>query len=179
MKEKRDRKQNIIIILLVIIILILLAPALLLGAVYSSSTRQMERNPLPAAASRQKVSAAAVADMIDDSCRQVYGEYYTTELDEEAGLFRMNAWLPTLDSESIERVKADQDKTVWNNMVGDIKTAANSAQAAFNDHGHDDIIAVFNVVDPADHSIIYLSVANGIAGYDVVNGIDMRSNNAG
>ena len=162
-------------ILLIIIIVILLAPGLLLGLVYVSSESQMRKNPIPSAAPRQPVSARAVADMIDDSCAQIYGDLYSTELDEAAGVFQVNAWLPTLDSESIKRVTADEDKTVWNNMVNDIKSAANSAQNAFSENGHDDIIAVFNVCDPNDHSIVFLSVANGIAGYDVVNGIDMRS----
>lgn len=174
----KDRKQNIIIILLVVIILILLTPALLIGTIISNSQRQMGKYPIPRTTTRPTVSAQDVADMIDGSCVQIYGEYYSTDLDETAGVFRVNTWLPTLDSESIERVKADEDKTVWNNMVNDIKSAANTAQDAFNDHGHDDIIAVFNVCDPEDHSIIFLSVANGIAGYDVVNGIDMRAGSA-
>lgn len=177
MKEKRDRKQNIIIILLVVIILILISPALLLGLVYYSNVSNMGRNPVPTATPRIVVSAATVADMIDDSCAQIYGDYYSTELDEEQNRFMVDVWLTYLDDEAIERTKSGEDGadiTTWNNMVRDLTSSADTMQRAFRDNCSDDITVVFSVCNPEDHNIKYLTIANGIAGYDVVNGIDLR-----
>lgn len=181
MKEKQNRKQNIIIILLVVIILILLTPALLIGTIVSNSQRQMEKYPIPSATPRPAVSARDVADMIDGSCYQIYGDNYSTELDEDQERFLVDVWIQYLDDEAIERTKSGEDeeyRTVWNSMARDLTSSADTMQRAFTDNGIDYITVVLSLCNPEDHSVKYLTIANGIAGYDVVNGIDMRAGSA-
>ena len=43
----------------------------------------------------------------------------------------------------------------------------------FREMNREDTTVVINLLDPADQSEVYLSIANGIAGYDVVNGINL------
>ena len=173
MKDKRDKKQNIIIILLVVIIFILLFPALLLGGVFYSSTSQMAKHPIPASTQRV-VTAQMVADMISDSCTQVWGNNFEADLDEDTGFFIVKTWMTYIDDGLIERVKAGENVETWNDMSADLKSTADAMQKAFIENGHDEITAVLTVCNPDDHSIEYLTIANGIIGLDVVNGIDMR-----
>lgn len=178
---KENRKQNIIIILLVVIILILIAPALILGLIVSNSERQMEKYPIPTATRRPAVSAQDVADMIDGSCYEIYKDNYSTELVEDQDRFLVDVWIQHLDDAAIERTKSGEDPeyiTVWNNMARDLTSSADTMQRAFTDNGIDYITVVLSLCNPEDHSIKYLTIANSIAGYDVVNGIDMRAGNA-
>lgn len=172
-------------ILLIIIIVILLAPGLLLGLVYVSSVLNMGSGYTTSSSGvTQKLPRAAqystprqVADMVDNSCRQIFRDTYSTTLDESRDQFLVDVWMTTLDDDAIERTRSGENPenvTVWNNMVRDLTETADTMQRAFNDNCREDITVVLSLCNPEDHSTKYLTIANGIAGYDIVNGTDMR-----
>lgn len=128
----------------------------------------------PATTAKPKtVTASMVAEMLDGVLKNNFPYDYETDLDEEKGVFTINIWSPDINADSIERTKASGKYTVWNNMVSDLASMVSTAQNAFNENGHDEIVVVLNLCDPDDHSTRFLTIANGIAGYDVVNDIDL------
>jgi len=171
-------------ILLIIIIVILLAPGLLLGLVYVSNSLNMGSGYTSSSGVTQKLPRPArystprqVADMVDSSCSQIFHEFYNTTLDESREQFFVDVWMKYLDDEAIDRTKSGEDPesvTVWNSMVRDLTESTDTMQRAFNDNCKEDITVVLSLCNPEDHSIKYLTIANGIVGYDVVNEIDMR-----
>ena len=76
----------------------------------------------------------------------------------------------------VENAKDSPDAYLddWNNSVARAVAAQKHIQRYFDQSEADDITAVVNIMDYDDRETVYLSVANGIAGYDVVNGIDLR-----
>lgn len=171
-------------ILLIIIIVILLAPGLLLGLVYVSNVLNMGSDYTGSPGVTQRVQRTVqystprqVADMVDSSCSQIFHEFYKTTLDESREQFFVDVWMKYLDDEAIGRTKSGEDPesvTVWNSMVRDLTESTDTMQRAFNDNCKEDITVVLSLCNPEDHSIKYLTIANGIVGYDVVNEIDMR-----
>ena len=171
-------------ILLIIIIVILLAPGLLLGLVYVSNVLNMGSGYTSSNGVTQKLPGPArystprqVADMVDNSCRQIFRDTYSTTLDESREQFLVDVWIDALDDGAIERTRSGEDPesvTVWNNMARDLTESADTMQRAFNENCKEDITVVLSLCNPEDHSIKYLTIANGIAGYDIVNGTDMR-----
>ena len=128
----------------------------------------------PATTAKPKtVTASMVADMIDDVFKKNFAYDYETALDEKEGIFTINVWSPDINADAIERTKESGKLTVWNNMVSDLASTVSTAQNAFNENGHDEIVVVLNLCDPDDHSTRFLTIANGIAGYDVINDIDL------
>lgn len=160
-------------ILLIVIIVILLAPILLLSLVFSSSNYQMAKNPIPSATPRT-VTVKQIADMIDNSCSQIWGSSFESELNEETELYTVKTWMNYIDDEAIERTKAGENQDEWDSMATNLKETANTMQKAFNDNDHSEVTVVLSICDPEDHSEEYLTIANGIIGIDVVNEIDLR-----
>lgn len=169
------KNQKIIIILLVIILVVVLFPYLAIGAAFSSSSYQMRKHPLPTQTARPRVTAQDVAEMIRGNCETVYGDNVETELDEDAGLFTVRIWNADVNAETIERTAAGENLGIWENLVYNYTDSANTMQRAFTDHGIDDVTVVLSVCDPEDHGTAYFTIANGIVGYDVVRGIDLRA----
>lgn len=165
---------------------ILFGILILLAAVYISNSfflpdsnigtpgKQSSRKP----AAGSKVSVDQIVDMIDGSCRQVFGNDYDIETDKENNIVRVNIWRENIDAQMIERTKSIGDISVWNNMVSDLKETASVMQKSFVELGHDEITVVLNVCDYFHRDIAYLSIANGVAGYDAVNEIDLLNKNA-
>lgn len=127
----------------------------------------------------RKVTALQVAEMIGDSCKQVWGEDFSIEWNQQTNVFRVDTWRSDLGDDVIERTKAGSNIDHWNNMVKDLKSTASTMQNSFNEFGYDDITVVLNLCDPVNHDTVYLSIAQGIAGYDVVNGVDLLNNPEG
>ena len=62
----------------------------------------------------------------------------------------------------------------WNQIVDRVKHITASMQSTFDEVCEDEnITVVTSICDPQHHDISYLTVANGVAGYDVVNGVDL------
>lgn len=169
------KNQKLIVILLVAILGVLLIPYLALGAVFGSSMNQMRKNPIPTATARPRVSANEVAAMIRGNCQMMFGENVATDLDEDAGFFTVRIWDASVNSDLIERTAAGENLDSWESMVHSYQETANTMQKAFTDNGIDDVTVVLSVCDPDDQETPYFTVANGIVGYDVVRGIDMRA----
>ena len=170
-------------ILLVIIIVILLAPGLLLGLVYVSSMINMgpsyrgsgitQSTPKPF----QYSTPRQAADLADSICRQMFRDDYNTALVETEGQFLVDVWVPHLDDEAIDRTKSGEDPeelTVWDSLTRDLIDSADTVQRVFNDSCKEDITVVLSLCNPEDQSKKYLTIANGIAGYDIVKGTDLR-----
>ena len=60
----------------------------------------------------------------------------------------------------------------WAFIVDKAEHIQSSLQRIFTEQD-DDTIVVLDILNPANTDEVWLSVANGIAGYDVVNGIDL------
>ena len=173
------KNQKIIIVLLVIILGVVLFPYLAIGAAFSSSAHQMRKNPIPTATARPSVTAQDVAEMIRGNCETVYEDNVLTELDEDAGLFTVKIWSPDVNAETVERTAAGENLGIWENLVYNYTDSANTMQRAFTDHGIEDITVVLSVCDPDDPETAFFTIANGIVGYDVVRGIDLRAQASG
>ena len=63
----------------------------------------------------------------------------------------------------------------WENTTNRAITAQRAIQGYFDRSDADTVTVVVNVVDYEHKETIYLSVANGIVGYDAVRGIDLRT----
>ena len=168
-----NRKQNIIIALLVVIIVILISPALIFAAVYNSSMKQMALHPVPTA--RRPQTVEEVTEAIDLACKKSFGTDYELITDYENGIVQVNSWHEGVDAELIARAKESQDLRAWNAMAADVNSTTSSMQRQYTDAGFDEITVVTNICDWNHHEITYLTAANGIVGYDAVNGIDMRA----
>lgn len=125
---------------------------------------------------RRVVSTEQIAQMIDDACKQVWDGNYETKLDSEHEIFQVNVWSYDIDADLIERTQQGENITVWNNMVKDLKSNVSTMQSSFNELNHEEITCVLNLCDPIHRDIVYLSIAQGVAGYDVVNGVDLLNN---
>lgn len=139
--------------------------------------QQPVQTPKPTASGG--VSVYQIADMISESCDQVFYRRYYTDLDEQNKIFRVYTWQDDLNADLIERTKQGNNEDVWNKLVSDIVSTANTMQSSFDELGHEEYTCVLNVCDPEDPDIIYLSIAQGVVGYDVVRGIDLMNNPEG
>lgn len=145
---------------------------ILLAVVYIFNV--FNSSDMPAPSKRPaKITAKQVADMIDDSCRKIWGSDFYSKLNEDQKTFTVTTWQSSIDDALIRRTSEGGDIGAWNDMVSNMKETANTMQAAFRDCGLDDYTAVLCLADPVSHSTTYLVIAQGVAGYDVVNGIDL------
>ena len=133
--------------------------------------------PTPAAtatAKPQSKMAPVVAKMFDNSLGDAFGNNYTAELDQESGIFRVNTWSPETDSAFIEDAKAGGDAlNVWEATVDRVIYVTSKMQSTFDETCEESITVVTSICDPNNHDLPYLTVANGVAGYNVVNGVDL------
>lgn len=60
----------------------------------------------------------------------------------------------------------------WAAIVDSVESIQRSLQKIFTEQD-DDTVVVVDILNPDNTDEVWLSVANGIAGYDVVNGIDL------
>ena len=81
---------------------------------------------------------------------------------------------PELNRELIQFVKDNLDTQgqEWNNIVTSIEQIQSAIQKLFTDED-DETVVIIDILNPDNEDEVWLSVANGIAGYDVVNGIDL------
>ena len=164
-------KKTLIIIGVVVVVVF----CAVLSANVNNINKLPDPTPTPevAAAKSGTVTAGMVADMVDDAFRQKFQYSYETHLDEETGRYTVDIWSPEITSEAVERTKENGNTAIWDNMVSDLTSTVNTIQNAFNDNNHDEIVVVMNLRDPDNRDVIFLTIANGVAGYDVVNGVDL------
>lgn len=87
---------------------------------------------------------------------------------------------PEFSPEFIQNAKDDYGTCLsdWNRVVRDVCDVQSSAQKYFVDM-EDETLVIVDILNPRNTDEVWLSVANGIAGYDVVNGIDLLNNPEG
>ena len=133
--------------------------------------------PTPEATETPKAEskmAAFVAKTFDNTLGEAFGNNYSTELDQDSGVFRVNTWSPETDSAFIEDAKAGGEAlNVWEAVVDRVIYVTSRMQSTFDETCEEPITVVTSICDPINHDLPYLTVANGVAGYNVVNGVDL------
>lgn len=81
---------------------------------------------------------------------------------------------PDMDRFFIDEVKNNMDEygEDWNTISRELVRIQSIIQHTFTDAG-DETLVIIDILNPDNTDEVWLSVANGIAGYDVVNGIDL------
>lgn len=95
-------------------------------------------------------------------------------VDNDKGFCFYDIVTPNINKDFIKSAK-DGDKsalTRWNNLVHQMRIVQSGVQRMFI-ASEDDIGIVLSITDPSDTDVPFLSVANSIAGYDVVYGVDL------
>lgn len=174
-------------ILLTIIIIILLLPGFLIGLAYTKVQDGMGRGfdrmssryvyATARLISSQRPSIRALAEMADSYCKSVFRGHCDTQFDSQTDMYYVNVWLDGWDSATIQRVKSGKNKSdlrAWSETRHQLSTEAENVQESFMRYSDDDVTVVMNLCDPESHDKIYLTIANGIAGYDAVKNIDIR-----
>lgn len=163
--------------LIIIAVIVVAVFCAVLSANVNKLNRLPDPTPTPAATESTKAPskmAPVVAKMFDNDLKQAFGNNYQTELDTEEGVFRVDTWSSDVNAQFITDLKnGNIDITAWNAVVDRVKSVTSSMQSTFDEVCDDEIIVVSSICDPLNHDISYLTVANGVAGYDVVNGIDL------
>ena len=81
---------------------------------------------------------------------------------------------PEINRDFIQFVKDNMELhgEDWNTISRELARIQSLIQDTFTDAG-DDTLVIIDILNPDNTDEVWLSVANGIAGYDVVNGIDL------
>ena len=98
----------------------------------------------------------------------------TWRYDNENGFFYFNIVSPNIDMVLVEAAKNEDRiaQTSWNSFVRQVTTIQKGIQRTVT-NADDPTCIVFNVYDPRDPDTLLLSVANGVAGVDIVNDINL------
>ena len=171
---KSRRTTNI---LLIIIIIILISPAVILGMVYTGSMYNMEKYGPPAATKTPKLSTEEIIDRTENALKAVYGSEYRAEFDRERMIYRVGTWSEGLNDEFIENVKELQAYDQWKTVTDGLIDVTSDIQHYFTDYGQPDVVVVMSLLNPENPDVAYATAAQGVIGYDVVNGIDLLNQN--
>lgn len=81
---------------------------------------------------------------------------------------------PEINRFFIDDVKNNMDKygDDWDTVSRELVRIQSIIQDTFTDAG-DETLVIIDILNPENPDEVWLSVANGIAGYDVVNGVDL------
>lgn len=133
-------------------------------------TVTMQRTPKPA----RKEDLDAVYHVADVMRENMPESEVHMEYDPEAQIVYYRISRQDLSPEIIELTKVTPSmKEAWDDMVDGMISMQKQASAYFERAGVLDMITVVQILNPDNTDEVWLSVANGIAGYDVVNGIDL------
>jgi len=80
-----------------------------------------------------------------------------------------------LDAETVQNAKdgVGHYREDWDQVVQDVINIQKSVQRLFTSMGMEETTVVVDVLNPDNEDEVFLSVANGIAGYDVVSGVNL------
>ena len=163
------KKHPILTAIGILFLVVLVSSVVNMGGSLPSSTPAPKASAKPA--SRMP---ATIAAMFDDSLSQAFGSNYQTELDTDAGIFRVDTWSSDVNAQFINDLQnGNISIEAWNAVVDRVKTVTSSMQSTFDETCEEPITVVSSICDPINHDLPYLTVANGVAGYDVVNGVDL------
>lgn len=99
----------------------------------------------------------------------------TWKYDDVNGFFYFNIVSPNIDTVLADSAREGDRiaQTAWDSFVRQISTIQRGIQRTVTNQD-DPTCIVFNVYDPRDRDLLLLSVANGVAGYDIVTGVDLE-----
>lgn len=183
------KNQKLIIILLVAILFVVLFPYLLLGTVFTSNSIMFQRWQRNSAdqTSTQESTGDPELDLVlsmMDAARGIANYHmfgfdttwtFSPETREACFIERRSDYCGNFVENAIE--SPDAYMVDWENTTNRAITAQRAIQGYFDRSDADTVTVVVNVVDYDHKETIYLSVANGIVGYDAVRGIDLRAGN--
>lgn len=150
----------------------------LMAVVFASSMLNMPRSvPVRPPSSPRVMTAEEIAEKIDGSMEKTMPGQYRSELDMENELYKVDMW-NDFTSELIETIRSGIGLDRWDLVREDMTGLCRNMQSRFTDNGHPEITVVLSLVNPDDPDDVFLTAANGIVGYDVVNGIDLRGGDA-
>lgn len=172
---KSRRTTNI---LLTIIILILISPVLILSLVYTSNVNSMRNYRPPAPTRTPKLSTEEILQRAENALKTVYGSEHSSEFDSERMIYRVGTWSEGINDEFIENVKELQAYDQWKSVTDGLIDVTADLQHYFTDFGKEDVVVVVSLLSPDDPGTVYATAAQGVIGYDVVNGIDLLNQNA-
>lgn len=129
-----------------------------------------QRTPKPA----KKEDLDAVYHVCDLLRQKMPESEVHMEYDPEDQIVFYRISRPDLSAEIIELTKVTPTmKDDWDSMADSMIFMQKQMDKYFEKAGVEDMTVVVQIVNPKDQSEVWLAVANGIAGYDVVNGIDL------
>ena len=170
--EVEEMKKHPILTVIGILFLVVLVSNIFNSG--GSLNETAKQNPAAATQKPKSRMPATVATMFDSSLKQAFGNNYETRLDQDAGIFYVDTWSDDVNAQYIADLKAGGDGIdVWNQTVESVRKVTSSMQSTFDEVCSDPITVVSSICDPVNHDIAYLTVANGVAGYDAVNEIDL------
>jgi len=143
------------------------------SATQEEPTPTAEQTPSPTAADTQ-MSLDEIISALELSLSAGFEDNYTLKTDGNtisatvwADGVSLNATMATLgNAENLE---------VWNDLVDNTLSTAESWQSILNDNGHADVAFIMQVANDLneDHDTVLLSVSLGVVLYDYVNGINL------
>lgn len=167
---------------------VLLGILILLAVVYGSSALNMSRAPIPSVrpaqttASPEKKTSERTVEMV----RSIVASHMPTatvesRYDEENGLVFVDIIQNDMDGEFARQARDDVGdfRIAWNRIAKDAVEIQKSVQEILTTMGMEDTVAVLDILNADNTDEVLLSVANGVVGYDVVNGIDLLNQSEG
>lgn len=171
---KSRRTTNI---LLIIIILILITPAVILGMVYTGSMYNMEKYGIPTATKAPKLSTEEILQRTENALKTACGSDYRAEFDSEKQIYTVGTWSEGINDAFIAEIEELQTYDRWKAVTDDLIDITAELQHCFTDYGQPDVVVVMNLLNPENPEVAYATAAQGVIGYDVVNGIDLLNQN--
>ena len=160
-----------------IFIIILITPAVILGMVYTGSMYNMEKYGPPVATKTPKLSTEEIIDRTENALKAVYGSEYRAEFDRERMIYRVGTWSEGINDEFVAEIEELQAYDQWKTVTDGLIDVTSDIQHYFTDYGQPDVVVVMSLLNPENPDIAYATAAQGVIGYDVVNGIDLLNQN--
>ena len=183
------KSQKLIIILLVVILFVLLIPYLLIGAVITGSNigmrQQPKLTPRPTMESTGDPELdhelSLMSGAKDIATYHMPGFECGWNYDPETKTAYIIALRSDYGGYYVENAQDMPDvyQQDWDNSVQRALTAEKYVSRYFEKSDAEDITTVVQILDYDDRKTPYLTVANGIVGYDAVNGIDLQGQSSG
>ena len=135
---------------------------------------QLFNNNAPRYSSPMTMTATEIADKIDNAMNTSMPGAFRSELDRENDLYKIDMW-NAFTRDTIETMQSGLGIDRWSKVREDLIDMCEDMQSRFTDNGHPEITGVLSLVDPEDPDYVFATAARGVVGYDIVSGIDLKS----
>ena len=161
---------------------ILFGILIFLFVVYGFNSYNMNRNqipattPVPASAQKTTKNAERTVEMARSIVeKNMPGVTVESRYDAENEWAFIDIIQNGMDSDFIQKAKNDigDYHSTWNEITKRAVDIQKSLQELFDTMGMEDTVVVLDILNPNNTDEVFLTVANGIVGYDIVNEIDL------